>query len=298
MAKTVITITNNEAKGGAQALLQKPASKPRTEAIFLARYFEALASGNRKASFDVQVDNGDAVAASRTVTLDGVVAGDSLLVNDVEFVAGTDFSVGSTDADTASNLADAINASSDDLVSGVVSAEADDATVIVSAAFPGVNGNLITLEGRGTGSFSVPGAGDPATGSLTCASVADGDVASVGGYSVTAVDKREKTQVACNADDGAFKVTTVTALGDTAGSLNNTYFKFTAKNSGGATSTTYYVWYNVDSGGTDPAVAGATGIEVDIASGASASTVGSATRTAITSGAGSKVTVRSEEHTS
>lgn len=46
--------------------------------------------------------------------------------------------------------------------------------------------------------------------------------------------------------------------------------------------TDYYVWYDVDSGATDPAVASRTGIEVDISAGDSAATVATNTVTAIT----------------
>lgn len=72
-------------------------------------------------------------------------------------------------------------------------------------------------------------------------------------------------------------VTDITCAGDTSGSRNNTYFVFyTAGNLRG-----YYVWFNINSAGTDPAVAGLTGIEVDGATGASATTLGGAARTAI-----------------
>lgn len=72
-------------------------------------------------------------------------------------------------------------------------------------------------------------------------------------------------------------VTDVTVAADTAGSRNNTYFVFyTAGNLYG-----YYVWYNINSAGVDPAVAGLTGIEVDGATGATATTLGGATRAAI-----------------
>lgn len=83
-------------------------------------------------------------------------------------------------------------------------------------------------------------------------------------------------------------VTDITCAADTAGSRNNTYFIFyTAGNLRG-----YYVWFNINAAGTDPAVAGLTGIEVDGATGATASTLGGAARTAIAaSSAASYVTV-------
>ncbi len=72
-------------------------------------------------------------------------------------------------------------------------------------------------------------------------------------------------------------VQTITAVADVSGSLNSTYWVFyTAGNALG-----YYVWYNINSSGVDPAVAGLTGIPVLGATNVTASTLGGATRTAI-----------------
>ncbi len=83
-------------------------------------------------------------------------------------------------------------------------------------------------------------------------------------------------------------VTDVTVAADTAGNRNNTYFVFyTAGNNRG-----YYVWFNINAAGVDPAVAGLTGIEVDGATGATATTLGGAARAAISaSSAAAYVTV-------
>ncbi len=112
-----------------------------------------------------------------------------------------------------------------------------------------------------------------ASSTLTCASVAATDTALVNAITVTAVDGREKT--------------TITAGPDIAGSLNSTYFNFSDANDVHL----FYVWYNINSAGVDPAPAGRTGIVVLGATGATASTLGGATRTAITTAAGSYVTV-------
>jgi hypothetical protein len=82
--------------------------------------------------------------------------------------------------------------------------------------------------------------------------------------------------------DGAYEVTTIACEADSSGSLNNDYWwLFTRTKS-------YYVWYNVASGGTDPtpsAPAGAPttteGIEVAIATDATATAVGDASQVAI-----------------
>lgn len=84
-------------------------------------------------------------------------------------------------------------------------------------------------------------------------------------------------QAVARTNPQAFEVQTITAIADVAGSLNSTYWTFfTAGNNNG-----YYVWYNINSAGVDPAVAGKTGIAVAGATGATASTLGGATRTAI-----------------
>lgn len=84
------------------------------------------------------------------------------------------------------------------------------------------------------------------------------------------------------------EIQTITVTGDTAGSLNSTYWTFySAGDLQG-----FYVWYNINSAGVDPAPTGLTGIAVAAATGANSSTIGSATRTAIAaSAAASYVTV-------
>ncbi len=90
------------------------------------------------------------------------------------------------------------------------------------------------------------------------------------------------------ANPQAAEVQDVTCAGDTAGSLNSTWWKFyTAGDLHG-----YYVWYNINSAGVDPTPTGLTGIAVAGATGATASTLGGATRTAIAaSSAATYVTV-------
>ncbi len=73
------------------------------------------------------------------------------------------------------------------------------------------------------------------------------------------------------------EVSDVTLAADSAGSLNSTYWTF---NSAGDLYG-YYVWYNINSAGVDPAVTGRTGIEVAGATNASANTLATATRAAI-----------------
>lgn len=84
---------------------------------------------------------------------------------------------------------------------------------------------------------------------------------------------------------GLPEISTVTTVADVAGSLNNTFFVFYD-----SPTTAYYVWYNVGGGGVDPAPTPPggvtyTGIQVAIATNATANTVASATDTAINASA-------------
>lgn len=69
--------------------------------------------------------------------------------------------------------------------------------------------------------------------------------------------------------DQNYQITTVAISADVSGSLNNKYFLINSA----LDETEYYVWYNVDNGGTDPAISGKTGIEVDISANDGASAV-------------------------
>lgn len=71
--------------------------------------------------------------------------------------------------------------------------------------------------------------------------------------------------------------TNVTCAADTAGSKNSTFWTF---NSAGDLYG-YYVWYNINSAGVDPAPTGLTGIQVAGATGATAATLATATIAAI-----------------
>jgi len=73
------------------------------------------------------------------------------------------------------------------------------------------------------------------------------------------------------------EIQTVTTVADVSGSLNSTYFTFWAPNNLQG----FYVWYNINSAGVDPAPAGLHGIQVTGATNATASTLGGATRTAL-----------------
>lgn len=71
------------------------------------------------------------------------------------------------------------------------------------------------------------------------------------------------------------EASTFTAVADIAGSLAGTYLTINS----GKDETSYYVWYKVSGVGADPAIAGKTPVLVEIATGDTANTVASATRT-------------------
>jgi hypothetical protein len=76
-------------------------------------------------------------------------------------------------------------------------------------------------------------------------------------------------------------IDTVTTVADVSGSLNSTYFTFySAGNLYG-----FYVWYNINSAGVDPAPTGLFGIQVAAATSATANTIASDTIAAINANA-------------
>lgn len=78
---------------------------------------------------------------------------------------------------------------------------------------------------------------------------------------------------------GVKQVNQITCVHDVAGSLNNKYFKL------GILNAQLVVWFNVDAGGSAPSVvAGQTLVEVDIASGDSATTIAGALAAALPGG--------------
>lgn len=73
----------------------------------------------------------------------------------------------------------------------------------------------------------------------------------------------------------------IATVADSSGSLNSTYFTF---NSAGNLQG-FYVWFNINSAGVDPAPAGLTGIEVSAATGVTANNLATAIRSAIAANA-------------
>ncbi len=79
----------------------------------------------------------------------------------------------------------------------------------------------------------------------------------------------------------------ITCVADSSGSLNDKYWIFYSPGN----TTAYYVWYNINSAGTDPAVANMTGIQVAAATDAADTVIATATRAAITAAVSTSILV-------
>jgi hypothetical protein len=79
---------------------------------------------------------------------------------------------------------------------------------------------------------------------------------------------------------GKLHCRSVQTVADSSGSLNDTYFDLNGFDPN-LTEDPFYVWFNVNSAGTDPTIAGKTGIEVAVATDATAAEVATALKAAI-----------------
>lgn len=89
------------------------------------------------------------------------------------------------------------------------------------------------------------------------------------------IQVHDSATVPSEAVTGVAEVSTADTTGATPAGLADTYFLLSGAAGG------YYVWFNLDAGGTDPAVSGRTGIEVAIATGDSESQLATKLATAI-----------------
>lgn len=86
---------------------------------------------------------------------------------------------------------------------------------------------------------------------------------------------------AANVDWSRRECTLVDFTGITAASLDGDHFLMESPQSSGGPVTQYYVWFDLDAGSADPAVAGRTGIEVDVTTGDSEADMATATAAAV-----------------
>jgi hypothetical protein len=141
--------------------------------------------------------------ADGTVTCDSVQAGDTVTVNGLVYtaVAGakaddTEFSVDTSDDDTANDLADSINNDTRTGTLGVVSAVAVTDTVTITTDVEGVAGDAVTLVSSNGTRLAVSGSG-------TLTGGVDADTVTVNGLVYTAVDgaKADNTQFSIDTSD-------------------------------------------------------------------------------------------------
>lgn len=122
--------------------------RPDQAAVMLAviNYVEALSAGREIGSFTMRTGDGNAAAASGTVTFATASGTTDTVINGVTFQTTT-----GTDAERATALAAAINASASAMVQNVVTATAVNGVVTIAADVKGKSGNWITLAVSGTG---------------------------------------------------------------------------------------------------------------------------------------------------
>ncbi|HTJ77945.1 MAG TPA: hypothetical protein VL357_03040 [Rariglobus sp.] len=111
------------------------------------------------------------------------------------------------------------------------------------------------------------------------ASLRRGVVTHIAGYNAKAtaqfIQLHDAADVPPDAVAGVAEISTVDTTGLTAAGLGDKYFLLSGA------SGDFYVWFNLDAGGTDPALDGKTGIEVALTTGDSVSTIATAIAAAI-----------------
>lgn len=152
-SQTKITITHDkESTADLQMKLITQSLSSIGHAVRLGNMIDRIAGGSANGSIALVIDDGDAAAATGTVTFSAAAsADDTFLINGVTFTAkasgatGNQFNVGATATASASALATAINASATALVSGLVSASSAAGVLTITAKLAGVTGNAITI---------------------------------------------------------------------------------------------------------------------------------------------------------
>lgn len=114
----------------------------------LGEFLQACASGSvPSVTVDIQANGGTAVAAAGTVTISSGSGSITATINGVAIA----ITWATSDTNSATLLKNAINASVNALVAGLVTATSALGVVTVTAANKGKPGNTITLAASGTG---------------------------------------------------------------------------------------------------------------------------------------------------
>ena len=121
-------------------------TQKRENLLAIARQLRAVASGHKPVIYNIDVRDA-AVLATGTVTLSGGSGTITATINGVAIA----ITWATSDTNSASLLAAAINASTNALVQNIVTATSAAGVVTISAVVPGVVGNCVTLAASGTG---------------------------------------------------------------------------------------------------------------------------------------------------
>lgn len=160
--QTTITLTHGkEAQQTIVDRLLKPSSKVREQLVAMRNFFHALAGLDRSAKVLVQVNSGDAVAASGTITLASLVAADTITVGPEVFTSSASPSGNnqflSTGGDTAVAAAAAAKIAAHPNLLRYLTATAASGVITVTSLVAGRIGNNISIAISAHGSVSGSG---------------------------------------------------------------------------------------------------------------------------------------------
>ena len=222
MSVLTLRITNSStspAVGGASGLIVS--NKPNTTLENLKEYFAGLFKGAPSLTSPGLVPNTislrcdvSPVTATGTYTISG---GSGVLTATINGVACATASQSGTDTACATALAAAINASTDALVSGMVTATSALGVVTVSAAVPGKLGNAITTTASGTGNTADQARltlGTDGTAQASAVKASGTFTVSTGSGTLTAIINGQSiaiTATGVDADDAAAMATAILA---------------------------------------------------------------------------------------
>lgn len=121
-----------------------------------------LLDGSLSGENTLTTDSTSSTQATGSITFTGnPTAGQTVIVNNVSFIANTDFTIGGTPDATASNLATALTNSTNPALSGFTY-EAVGTTITITAKAGGTNGNQFTIDGaNATAPITVSGDATP-----------------------------------------------------------------------------------------------------------------------------------------
>lgn len=148
--QTTITITHgSETQQTIVDKVLKPLTKVREELVALRNFFHAAAGGDRSCKATVQVNAGDAVASSGTLTFSGFTATDTFAVGSETFTGSAtptgNNQVLSTGTDTQDAAAIAVKINAHPNLLYTCTATSALGVVTITAKTPGLAGNYITL---------------------------------------------------------------------------------------------------------------------------------------------------------